>query len=227
MYGSQCEASEYLTRLIGPENLLLWIGLYSERYGKMVERINEFALELLMAQIKAADGLIDGMVIWGDVAYRNGMFFSPSYWRRYYKPGLKAMVQACHEHGLPVIYHGCGNVKPVFEDFIEVGIDAYNPLEAKAGLDVVDLRREYGHRIAFCGNMNVMDWATACFDDLRTIVLRKLNAAKGGGLIFQSDHSVPSNISTERYEFVLNLVREKGQYPLRLGAHDMPELDVG
>jgi uroporphyrinogen-III decarboxylase len=179
----------------------------------------------LKAQIKAADGLIDGMVIWGDIAYRKDMFFSPDYWRRYYKPGLKAMVDVCHENGLPVIYHGCGNVSRVFEDFIEIGIDAYNPLEAKAGLDVVDLRRKHGHKIGFCGNMNVIEWAECSQEELRAVVLRKLNAAKGGGLIFQSDHSVPSNVSAENYEYVVNLVREYGQYPLQLGGYDIPDLN--
>ena len=225
VYGSQCEANEYMTRIVGPENLLLWAGLYPERFGRFVQRTNEWAVELLKAQIKAADGLIDGMVIWGDVAYRKDLFFHPDYWRKWYKPGLKQMVDICHEHGLPVIYHGCGNIMRIFEDFIEVGIDAYNPLEAKAGLDIVELRREYGHRIAFCGNMNVMEWADCTPEELKPIVLRKLNAAKGGGLIFQSDHSVPSNVSAENYEYVVNLVREYGQYPLDLGEYDIPDLN--
>jgi hypothetical protein len=225
VYGSQCEANEYMTRIVGPENLLLWAGLYPERFGRFVQRTNEWAVELLEAQIKAADGLIDGMVIWGDVAYRKDLFFHPDYWRKWYKPGLKQMVDICHEHGLPVIYHGCGNIMRIFEDFIEVGIDAYNPLEAKAGLDIVELRREYGHRIAFCGNMNVMEWADCTPEELKPIVLRKLNAAKGGGLIFQSDHSVPSNVSAENYEYVVNLVREYGQYPLDLGEYDIPDLN--
>ena len=82
------------------------------------------------------------MVIWGDVAYRKGLFFSPDYWRRYFKPVVKAIVEECHQHGLPVIYHGCGNVRRIFQDFIEIGVDAYNPLEAKAGMDVVALRRQ-------------------------------------------------------------------------------------
>jgi hypothetical protein len=225
VYGSQCEANEYMTRMVGPENLLLWAGLYPDRFGRFVQRTNEWAIELLKAQIKAADGLIDGMVIWGDVAYRKDLFFHPDYWRKWYKPGLKTMIDICHEHGLPVIYHGCGNVSRIFEDFIEIGLDAYNPLEAKAGMDVVDLRRKYGHRIAFCGNMNVIDWAHASREELKAIVLRKLNAAKGGGMIFQSDHSVPSNVSAENYEYVVNLVREYGQYPLELGEYDIPELN--
>lgn len=224
VYGSQCEANEYLTRIIGPENNLLWAGLYPEQMGKFIQRLNEFALEQVKAQIKAADGRLDGMVIWGDIAYKKDMFFSPDYWRTYYKPGLKAMVEECHKNNLPVIYHGCGNVKRVFADFIEVGVDAYNPLEAKAGMDVVELRRQYGHKIGFCGNMNVMEWADCSQEELKGIVLRKLNAAKGGGMIFQSDHSVPSNVSGQNYDYVVNLVREYGQYPLQLGEYDLPDL---
>lgn len=225
VYGSQCEANEYMTRILGGQNLLLWAGMYPERFGQFVKRTNEWALEMLKAQIKAADGLIDGIVIWGDVAYRKDLFFHPDYWRKWYKPGLAAMVETCHAAGLPVIYHGCGNVRRIFEDYIEVGIDAYNPLEAKAGMDVIDLRRKYGHRIAFCGNMNVMDWADLPQEELKAVVLTKLNAAKGGGMIFQSDHSVPTNISAEKYEYVVNLVREYGQYPLRLGEYDLPEFN--
>ena len=224
VYGSICEAHETLWRIIGSANVMLWIGLYPDEIGRFVERIHAFAVEMTKAQIKAADGLLDGMVIWGDVAYRNDMFFSPDYWRKHFRPVVKAITDVCHAHGLPVIYHGCGNVRRIFEDFIEIGVDAYNPLEAKAGLDVVELRRQYGHRMAFCGNMDVIAWAHSTQEELREIVLTKLNAAKGGGHIFQSDHSVPSNVSGERYDYVIDLVREHGKYPLQLGEYDLPDL---
>jgi len=165
------------------------------------------------------------MVIWGDVAYKKDMFFSPDYWRKYCKPGVRAIVEVCHKHGLPVIYHGCGNISRIIEDFIEISVDALNPLEAKAGSDLVDLRRRYDHRIGFCGNMDVIEWANKSQEELKAIVLRKLNAAKGGGFIFQSDHSVPSTVSGRNYEYVVNLVRECGPYPIRLGRYDIPELD--
>ncbi len=223
-FGGVCEAHEMLWRIVGPENVLLWIGMYPEKVARFVERIIEFSLEVVRAQIQAAAGKLDGMVIWGDVAYRKALLFSPEYWRRHFKPGVAALVEECHSHGLPVIYHGCGNVNRIFEDFIEVGVDAYNPLEAKAGLDVVDLRRRFGHRIAFCGNMDVGLWANGTRDELRQAVLTKLNAAKGGGYIFQSDHSVPDNISAERYEYVLGLVRKHGTYPLDPAEFDLPEL---
>ncbi len=224
VYGSVCEAHEMLWRLIGSENVMLWIGLYPDELGKFVDRIGAFVLELTKAQIKAADGFLDGMVIWGDVAYRKDMFFSPGYWRKHFKPIVKALVEECHARGLPVIYHGCGNVRRIFGDFIEIGVDAYNPLEAKAGLDVVDLRRTYGHKIAFCGNMDVMTWAHGSAAELERTVLTKLNAAKGGGFIFQSDHSVPSNVSGQNYDSVVNLVRRRGRYPLQLGDCDLPDI---
>jgi len=224
VFGGVCEAHEMLWRIVGSENAMLWIGMYPDQVARFVGRIFEFSREIVRAQIKAGGGKLAGMVIWGDVAYTKTMMFSPEFWRRHFKPGVAALVRESHDHGLPVIYHGCGNVNRIFEDFIEIGVDAYNPLEAKAGLDVVDLRRRFGHRIGFCGNMDVLLWANGTREELRQAVLRKLNAAKGGGLIFQSDHSVPDNVSAERYEYVLGLVRKHGTYPLDLAEFDLPEL---
>lgn len=225
VYGSVCEGHETLWRILGSENVLLWIGLYPDELGKFIDRIIEFSLGIAEAQIKAADGMLDGMVIWGDVAYRRDLLFSPVYWRKHFKPGVKALADLCHGYGLPVIYHGCGNVNRIFEDFIEVGVDAYNPLEAKAELDVIDLRRKFGHRIAFCGNMDVQAWAEVPEEELKRIVLTKLNAGKGGGFIFQSDHSVPSNVSGSRYDYVVNLVHRCGTYPLKLGEYDIADIE--
>jgi len=55
---------------------------------------------------------------------------------------------------------------------------------------------------------------------VRREILRKLNAAKGGGYIFQSDHSVTANVSGQTYDFIVKLVREFGQYPLQLLQYD-------
>jgi hypothetical protein len=225
VYGSVCEGQEMLWRTIGLENVMLWMGLYPDEVGRFVERCGEFALDIAKAQIRAAGGLLDGLVIWGDVAYRKDLFFSPEYWRRYFKPVVKAVVDECHSHGLPVIYHGCGNVQRILGDFVEIGVDAVNPLEAKAGLDAVELRRRFGHRIGLCGNMDVLTWARAGEEELKRVVLTKLNAAKGGGYIFQSDHSVPGNVSGRNYDYVVRLVREYGRYPLRLGEYDLPDLE--
>lgn len=216
VYGSVCEAHEMLWRIVGSENVMYWIGEHPERLGEQIERVGEFCVGLARAQIEAAGGMLDGMVVWGDVAYKKCMMFSPVYWRKWFKPVVARLAAVCREAGLPVIYHGCGNARKIFDDLIECGIDAYNPLEAKAGLDVVELRQQLGHRVAFCGNMDVLLWANGSMEEIRAEVLRKLQAARGGGYIFQSDHSVPTNISGARYGYVVDLVRKYGRYPLDL-----------
>jgi uroporphyrinogen-III decarboxylase len=217
VYGSMGEANECLTRLVGQENTMLWMGEYPERMGAVINRIGAHYLECAKAAMDAAAGLLDGFVIWGDVAYKHGMFFSPTYWRRYFKPWVAQTVAYAHEQGLPVIYHGCGNVKTILKDFIEMGVDGYNPLEAKAGLDVVELRREYQRGIAFCGNNDITVWETNDLARIRREVLRKLHVAEGGGFVFMSDHSVSSAVSGKTYDYIVNLVRKYGRYPLALG----------
>ena len=224
VYGSVCEGHEMLWRIIGSENVMVWMMMYPDEFGSYMERLGKFIEGLTIGQIEAANGMLDGMVVWGDVAYVRDLLFDPENWRKYFKPIVKNIVDICHSHDLPVIYHGCGNTRRIFKDFIETGIDSYNPLESKAGMDVVELRKEYGHQIGFCGNLDVLTWANGTREEIKKMVLTKLNAAKGGGYIVQSDHSVPSNVSGQNYEYVVKLVREYGKYPLKLGEYNLPEV---
>ena len=222
VFGSVCEPFEALWRIIGSENALIKLAEAPAVIARFVERLGDFMLGIGQAQIEAAGGALSGMYLWGDVAYRRSMLFSPDLWRRLFKPQVQRLCAEFHRHGLPVIYHGCGNAQAIFEDLIECGVDAYNPLEAKAGLDVVELRRQFGPRWAFNGNIDVAVLAGGDREAIRREVLRKLNAAKGGGFIFQSDHSVPSNMAPDDYLYALELCREFGQYPLTLGEFDEP-----
>jgi len=49
VYGSMIECAECLTRLIGQENTMLWMGLYPERMGVVLNRIGEFYLQCAKA----------------------------------------------------------------------------------------------------------------------------------------------------------------------------------
>jgi uroporphyrinogen-III decarboxylase len=197
------------------------MGMYPDRLGACINKMGQFYLDLTKAQISSGKEYLDGFVIWGDVAYSQNMLFDPVYWREYFKPWVKAMIEECHRHNLPVIYHGCGNVILIFEDFIEMGLDSYNPLEAKAGLDVVELKKKYGKKLGYCGNGNIQIWETGDKELIKKDILRKLNAAKGGGFIFQSDHSVTSDVSGHTYDYIVKLVREYGKYPLNLGEYNI------
>jgi len=220
VFGSVCEPHEMVWRIMGTENVLMKLAEAPDRMARFIARLGDFLVGIAEGQIAAAGGKLRGLYIWGDIAYDHGMFFSPKYWREVYKPQLARICDVAHRAGLKTIYHGCGNASAVFEDMIEAGVDAYNPLEAKAGLDVVDLKRRFGRRWAFNGNIDVRVLATNDRREVRREVLTKLNAAKGGGYIFQSDHSVPDNVAPATYEYVMQLVREHGRYPLALGEFD-------
>jgi len=220
VFGSVCEPHEMVWRIMGTENVLFKLAEAPDRMGRIIERLGDFLVGIVEGQVAAAEGKLSGLYIWGDIAYDKAMFFSPALWRRLYKPQLQRICEAAHAHGLKTIYHGCGNASPVFEDMIEAGVDGYNPLEAKAGLDVVELKRRFGRRWAFNGNIDVRVLATNDREQVRREVLRKLNAAKGGGYILQSDHSMPDNVAPDTYDYVIQLAREHGRYPLDLGEFD-------
>ena len=81
VYGSMIECSECMTRLIGPQNHMMWMALEPERIGAVLNRVGQFYLDCAKAAIDAAGPWLDGFVIWGDVAYKKGTFMRPDYWR--------------------------------------------------------------------------------------------------------------------------------------------------
>jgi uroporphyrinogen decarboxylase len=78
----------------------------------------------------------DGIWVFDDMAYRNGPFFSPACYERFFFPHDKAVCDYFHERGLPVMLHSCGNIKPLVPRLIDAGYDCIQPLESKAGMDV-------------------------------------------------------------------------------------------
>lgn len=208
LFGGVCEPYEYLWRIIGSENALFWMASNRDELGAFVDRIGEWMVASLRAQIAAGAGRLAGMYIYGDVAYVKGMLFSPALWRDMFKPHVRALIEVCREHDLMTVYHGCGCATAIFEDLIELGLDAYNPLEVKAGLDVVALKQEYGDRLAWVGNIDVRVLERGDPDEIRREVTYKAQAGQGGGWVFQSDHSVSSDVAPESYALAVQTLRE-------------------
>ncbi|GHU62998.1 uroporphyrinogen III decarboxylase [Clostridia bacterium] len=216
IFGSVNEGYEFLWRCIGTENALYWMLLEEELFADFVSRIGDFLVAFTKAQIEWGKGKLAGMYIWGDVAYVNGMLFSPEKWRELFKPITARIIAACREAGLMTIYHGCGNATLIYDDLIEIGLEGYNPVEVKAHLDVLELQKDFGGRLAFVGNIDVRELESGDRDRIKKQVLYKLQAGVGGGYIVQSDHSVSSDVLPESYEYMVELVREYGKYPLDL-----------
>ena len=152
----------------------------------------------------------DGFMLVEDLGTTRGMLFSPDSWRAIHRPLVAAFGAFLRERGLHFWMHSCGNAEVIYEDLIACGLQVINPLEAKAGLDVCKLKRKFGDRLAFFGNMDVIAMAESR-EAIEAEVRRKLTPFKEeGGYIYHSDHSVPPEVSLERYQYVMELVRKHG-----------------
>jgi uroporphyrinogen decarboxylase len=146
-----------------------------------------------------------------DMGYKQHLFFSPGMYRELLKPVHRRAAEWAHRKGARVQLHSCGYVYPLIEDLLEVGIDMLNPLEVKAGMDPVRLKREYGDRLAFHGGINAVlfDEPEKLSKQMREVipVLKR-----GGGYCVSSDHSVPQSVSLEAFRRFVELAKELGSY---------------
>jgi uroporphyrinogen decarboxylase len=147
------------------------------------------------------------------LGYRGGTFFSPRHYEDQLHPVFKELCRYFHNHGMYVLLHSCGDVKDFIPFFIEEGIDCLEPLEVKAGMDLIHLKEKYGDKICLMGGIDVRLMA---LDDPKLIekeIKEKITVAKeAGGYIYHSDHSVPMNISFKQYKKVIELLKKYGSY---------------
>ena len=155
----------------------------------------------------------DGFFMVEDLAYTRAMLMSPRVWRQIFKPLVARLGAFLRANGLTFWMHCCGNAEPIFGDLIECGLQVIQPLEAKSGLDVRELREKYGDELTFWGNIDVINMANGTDDEIEAEIRDKLApfVASGGGYIYHSDHSVPPEVSYPRYRRVLELVRKYGR----------------
>jgi len=155
----------------------------------------------------------DGAFVYDDMGYRNATLFSPAVYRAVEFPSQKRMCDFFKSKGMPVILHSCGCVKEFVPMLIEAGFTCLQPLEVKAGMDLVELKRDFGDRLAFMGGIDVRAMAHPDPAVIEREIHTKISfAKKGGGYIYHSDHSVPSNVSFEQYCRVMELVGKYGAY---------------
>jgi len=178
----------------------------------MIETQADMAVE--MAKIMIGEGYeFDAAFLFNDMGYRNAPFFSPRVYREIIQPADRRMFEFFHSQGIPVILHSCGNVRPLIPDLLDIGLDCLQPLEAKAGMDLMELKREYGRDLALMGGIDVRAMSDPDPRAIEEEIASKLPVAKvGGGYIYHSDHSIPNNVSLAQYCRVLELVRKYGEY---------------
>ncbi len=172
----------------------------------------EIAIQVLR-YLEAGGLRVDGAWMYGDIAYNHGPFCSPRMYRRLVMDAHRRQIEWFHSRGLPVIYHTDGDFHPLIEPFLELGINCFQPLEAKAGMDVRTLKPLYGNRVAFMGNIDIMVLISNDRERIEEEVSSKIPVAKiGGGYIYHSDHSIAPGVTWETYQFLMERVEHYGRY---------------
>ncbi len=206
------EPFECLRKLIGDEEMLMAVIEEPEWIAEMAAAVTDRGLKML-ERIYATVEPVEGLWIYGDMAFNHSTMCSPEHYRELIWPQHRRLCDWAHNRGLSVIYHTDGNVEGVLSDYVEAGIDMLQPLECKAGMDLAKLQQSHGDQLCFFGNIDVMTLITNNLEKIETEIRSKLAAGMARkNYIYHSDHSIPPQVTLATYEAMIEMVERYGNY---------------
>jgi len=201
--------------LRGMENFLADYIINPDFARKVAEIVNNYYIELARQAIRAGADII---VCGDDYCGKEGPFMSPEHFKKFILPGLKKMVHAVKEEGGYFVKHCDGYVWPIMDMLVDAGIDAYNPIQPDASLDIAEMKRVYGDKICLIGNIDcahLLPFGTP--DQVDEAVRRCIaQASPGGGHIISSSNTIHSKVKPENFLSMIQAVKKYGQYPLEV-----------
>jgi len=153
----------------------------------------------------------DSIFFYDDMGYKGRTFFSNELYADLLMPYHKKAIDWAHDRGVKAHLHSCGNVMARVPQLVDIGLDALNPIEIKAGMDIKALKRDYGNKLVLHGGVNALimdkpELVLPYIEDMVPVV------KQDGGFIFSSDHSIPNAVSLETYRQVVDAVKRCGAY---------------
>lgn len=195
---------------VGTERLLVALIEQPEWCMDMFSHFLEVNLALL-EMVREEGYNFDSITWYDDLGYKGSQFMSVEMYRELLKPFHRRAVEWARARGLRSRLHSCGDVRPLVPEFVELGIDALNPLEVKAGMDPVKIKQEYGSQLVLHGGVNAVLWDKP--DQIEEEIRRVLPRLKeGGGYIFASDHSIPDTVGLEDFRRIVDCYKQVGSY---------------
>ena len=158
------------------------------------------------------EGIRTDAIFWyDDMGYKQNQFFSLAKYKELLAPYHKRAIDWAHNHGIYAHLHSCGDIRPIVPVLVDMGLDALNPLEVKAGMDPILLKKQFGDKLVFHGGLNAVLWddPEAVYAEMdKLIPVMKEN----GGFIFSSDHSIPNSVSLEDFKGIVARAKILGKY---------------
>lgn len=107
--------------------------------------------------------------------------------------------------------HSCGDINPFVLELIEIGLDSLEPLEVKAGMNPVELKKKYGDKLVLKGGIDALLYED--IEQMESVIREIMLVMKcSGGYIFSTDHSVPSTVSLKDFKRIVEVAKEVGSY---------------
>lgn len=169
-----------LYNTIGMENFSIIMFENGELIDAALEQVTDDAVEMTGVIHNEYDVPI--IHCGDDLGMKGTTLLSPQWLREHVFPRMRKVADAIRAGGKYFSFHTCGNVTEIVPDLINAGVEALNPIEITAGMDLAEMKREYGDRLVLIGNANANIVQLGSPGEVRAEVRRCLDdAARGGG----------------------------------------------
>jgi len=201
--------------LRGMEQIYMDMAAQPEIAHAVLGRIRGFYLAYEERILEAAKGKLDLLLTGDDFGGQAGPLVAPDMWAAFLGAGFGDYVALAKAHGVRVMHHTCGAVRPLIPLLIDRGLDVLQSLQPEAaGMEPAGLKADFGGRLAFHGGISIqhtMPFGTA--DAIRAEVQDRVAAlAPGGGYILGTAHNIQADTPPEKVETLLAAYRECGRY---------------
>ena len=134
----------------------------------------------------------------------------PQMWREFFKQRAEQEYRFCHEKGMYVMIHSCGDVSQIIPELIEIGVDMFNPFQPEV-MDIAAIKQEDGHRLAFFGGMSTQKTLPKATPEEVKEKTRWLieNIGAEGGYVFSPAHDVPKDVPPENMAAMIEVLQSQ------------------
>ncbi len=166
------------------------------------------------AETLKAHGGLDGFALCSDYCFNTGPFLRLESFDRFVTPYLARLCRAYRELGFYTIKHTDGNIMPILDSLLEGQPHALHSLDPQADVDIAEVVRLAGDRVALCGNVNCGLLQTGtdeeCIESARYCLREGMQAP---GYIFCTSNCIYTGMDLARYELILDVWRREGNRP--------------
>lgn len=140
---------ERMQFILGSEKFFMELAYASKELFKLRDMVHEYNIKRIEMWLKTD---VDGIFMMDDWGAQNSLLISPSVWREFLKPLYREYCDLIHKNGKYVFFHSDGYIEDVFDDVVEIGIDAIN--SQLFCMNIEKLAEKYKGKITFWGEID-------------------------------------------------------------------------